>query len=73
MMVRREFGDAGRTFVIEEKLKGREVSVLALVEGRNIFDLEPCQDHKRLGDGDARDHSEKDRCNECVMLPSIQH
>lgn len=51
MMVKREFGDAGRTVVIEERLKGREVSVLALVDGRNIFVMEPCQDHKRLGDG----------------------
>ncbi|MGD9688301.1 MAG: phosphoribosylamine--glycine ligase [Phycisphaerales bacterium] len=51
MMVQREFGDAGRTVVIEERLKGREVSVLALVDGRNIFVLEACQDHKRLGDG----------------------
>jgi phosphoribosylamine--glycine ligase len=53
IMVKREFGDAGNTVVIEERLKGREVSVLALVDGRNIFVLEPCQDHKRLGDGDT--------------------
>lgn len=51
IMVRKEFGEAGRTVVIEEKLKGREVSVLALVDGRTIFVMEPCQDHKRLSDG----------------------
>jgi phosphoribosylamine--glycine ligase len=51
VMLRREFGAAGDTVVIEEKLKGREVSVLALCDGRTIFVLEPCQDHKRLRDG----------------------
>ena len=53
IMVRLEFGDAGKSVVIEERLEGREVSVLALVDGRNIYVLEPCQDHKRLGDGDT--------------------
>lgn len=53
MMVKLEFGEAGRTVLVEERLEGREVSVLALVDGRNIFVLEPCQDHKRLGDNDT--------------------
>ncbi|MGQ0628639.1 MAG: phosphoribosylamine--glycine ligase [Phycisphaerales bacterium] len=51
IMLRKEFGDAGRTVVIEEKLQGREVSVFALVDGQNIFMLEVCQDHKRLQEG----------------------
>jgi phosphoribosylamine--glycine ligase len=53
MMIRREFGDAGRTVVIEERLSGPEVSVLALVDGRNILVLPTAQDHKRLGDNDT--------------------
>ncbi|MBC7836088.1 MAG: phosphoribosylamine--glycine ligase [Phycisphaerales bacterium] len=53
IMVKREFGDAGNTVVIEERLKGREASLLALVDGRTMFVLEPCLDHKRLGDGDT--------------------
>jgi phosphoribosylamine---glycine ligase len=53
IMVKLEFGEAGRTVLIEERLEGREVSVLALVDGRNIFVLEPCLDHKRLGDNDT--------------------
>ena len=52
IMRRREFGDAGGTIVIEERLSGPEVSVLALVDGRTIYVLEPCRDHKRLRDGD---------------------
>lgn len=51
IMRKRAFGDAGAKVLIEERLKGREVSVFALVDGRTIFMLEPCQDHKRLSDG----------------------
>lgn len=53
IMVRREFADAGREVLIEERLKGPEVSVLALVDGRSIYVLETAQDHKRLRDGDT--------------------
>jgi phosphoribosylamine--glycine ligase len=52
IMVRRQFGDAGKQVVLEEKLSGPEASLLAIVDGRNILLLPPCQDHKRLGDGD---------------------
>ncbi len=51
-MVRREFGDAGRRVLIEEKLVGQEVSVLGLVDGRTIWLLDPAQDHKQLEEGD---------------------
>ncbi|HYD00798.1 MAG TPA: phosphoribosylamine--glycine ligase [Phycisphaerales bacterium] len=51
IMLKKEFGDAGNKVLIEEKLKGREVSVFALVDGRTIYVLETCQDHKRLRDG----------------------
>ncbi len=47
------FGDAGKTIVIEEKLVGQEVSILALVDGRTILALEPAQDHKAAYDGDT--------------------
>ncbi|HBS29214.1 MAG TPA: phosphoribosylamine--glycine ligase [Phycisphaerales bacterium] len=53
VMVRREFGAAGDRVVIEERIKGPEVSVFALVDGRNIAVLDACQDHKRLGEGDT--------------------
>lgn len=52
IMVRRIFGEAGREVVIEERLEGTEVSVLALVDGRSIYVLETAQDHKRLRDND---------------------
>jgi phosphoribosylamine--glycine ligase len=53
IMVRKVFGDAGNTVVLEERLSGPEVSVLAITDGRSILVLPPCQDHKRLGDGDT--------------------
>jgi phosphoribosylamine--glycine ligase len=51
-MLDRAFGDAGNTVVIEERLVGQEVSVLALVDGRSIFVLDTTQDHKQVNDGD---------------------
>lgn len=53
IMNKLEFGEAGRAVVVEERLEGPEVSVMALVDGRSIYLLEPCQDHKRLGDRDT--------------------
>lgn len=47
------FGPAGNRIVIEEKINGPEVSVLALVDGRSIYVLESAQDHKAIGDGDT--------------------
>lgn len=52
MMDKRVFGDAGKKVLVEEKITGTEVSVLALLDGHNILVLPPCQDHKRLSDGD---------------------
>jgi phosphoribosylamine--glycine ligase len=47
------FGAAGDTIVIEELLQGQEMSVLAFVDGRSIWVLDPCQDHKQVGEGDV--------------------
>lgn len=52
IMVKKVFGDAGRQVLIEERLEGPEVSVLAITDGTNILVLPPCQDHKRLKDND---------------------
>ncbi|KAF8078819.1 aminoimidazole ribonucleotide synthetase [Lyophyllum atratum] len=53
MMVDNVFGDAGSEVVIEERLTGPEVSVLAFSDGYTIFPLPAAQDHKRIGDGDV--------------------
>ncbi|MCE9637520.1 MAG: phosphoribosylamine--glycine ligase [Planctomycetes bacterium] len=52
MMVAAKFGDAGRRVLVEEFLRGRELSVLALTDGRTLVVLEPAQDFKRMRDGD---------------------
>jgi phosphoribosylamine--glycine ligase len=39
--------------VIEEGLAGRELSVLAVCDGRRAVPLAPAQDFKRVGDGDT--------------------
>lgn len=52
MLVKGAFGDAGRRIVVEERLNGREASVLAVVDGHTSYVLEPAQDHKRLRDHD---------------------
>jgi len=53
VMVERRFGDAGDRVLIEERLAGREVSAMALVDGNTILMLPHCQDYKRLGERDT--------------------
>jgi phosphoribosylamine--glycine ligase len=53
IMKDRIFGDAGDTVVVEDKLLGQEASILAFVDGRNIYVMESSQDHKPIGDGDT--------------------
>jgi phosphoribosylamine--glycine ligase len=54
IMTHEEFGaKAGKRIVVEKRLEGEEVSVLALVSGRTFLPLPACQDHKAVGDGDT--------------------
>jgi phosphoribosylamine--glycine ligase len=52
MMRKREFGDAGRVVVLEERLAGEEASFHVICDGARVVALAPAQDHKRVGDGD---------------------
>lgn len=45
-------GKAGKTIVIEDFVKGQEMTVLALTDGKTIRVLPSSQDHKRALDGD---------------------
>ncbi len=47
------FGAAGAQVVIEERLSGPEVSLMAFTDGHVLRPMPPAQDHKRLLDGDA--------------------
>lgn len=51
-LVRREFGEAGQTVLVEDFLEGEEASALALVDGTEVVLLPSAQDHKRVFDGD---------------------
>jgi len=46
-------GEAGRRVVLEEFLKGDELSFLVLSDGERVAPLVAAQDHKRIGDGDT--------------------
>ncbi|NLW55541.1 MAG: phosphoribosylamine--glycine ligase [Firmicutes bacterium] len=52
LMEERVYGDAGKEIIIEERLEGEEVTLLALSDGKELIPLIPAQDHKRLLDGD---------------------
>lgn len=52
ILVERQFGAAGDAVLIEERLAGPEVSVLAFCDGRSVRLMPAAQDHKRLLDGD---------------------
>ena len=53
IMVDEIFGQAGNVIVVEDKLLGEEASILAFVDGKNIYVMETSQDHKPIGDGDT--------------------
>lgn len=47
-----KFGSAGNTVVIEQFLKGIEVSVFVLTSGKDYLILPEAKDYKRIGEGD---------------------
>jgi len=52
IMLEKRFGQAGVEVVIEERLLGREVTVMAFTDGTTVVPMPPSQDHKRLLDDD---------------------
>lgn len=46
------FGEAGSEVVIEERMTGPEVSLMAFTDGEMVVPMVSAQDHKRLLDGD---------------------
>jgi phosphoribosylamine--glycine ligase len=51
-MVQKAFGEAGSSVVVEDFLKGQEVSVHALCDGKQAVIFPASQDHKQIFDGD---------------------
>ncbi len=53
MIINQKFGNASENVVIEEFLKGKEVSVFVLTDGKNYILLPEAKDYKRIGEGDT--------------------
>jgi len=53
MLADRAFGEAGARVVIEERLSGREVTMMALCDGTRLALLASSEDHKAVADGDV--------------------
>lgn len=51
IMIDKEFDD-GKEVVIQQRLKGKEVSLICITDGRTIVPLLPVRDYKRIGDND---------------------
>lgn len=52
IMVDKMFGTEGKGIVIEEYLKGQEISFMVATDGTDFISLLPSQDHKKVFDGD---------------------
>lgn len=52
LMVEKIMGESGTRIVVERKLKGMEISIIALCDGKSYCLLLPAQDHKPIYDGD---------------------
>lgn len=52
VMERKVFGDAGNEVVIEEFLRGQEVSLMAFLDGKTVKPMVVAQDHKPVFDQD---------------------
>lgn len=52
IMVERQFGDAGKRILVEEFLKGKEVSFIVISDGAKLQPLVTTMDHKAAYDGD---------------------
>ena len=52
MLVKKTFGRAGSTVVVEERLEGPELSVFGVTDGSHVVPLAPARDYKRAREGD---------------------
>ena len=87
LMLRKTVGAAADRIVLEEKIDGREVSLMAIVDGDRVVPLPPACDYKRALDGDKGPNTggmggyspvpffgtgEVDRAVTDVLLPVVQ-
>lgn len=53
MLMQDKFGDAGKKVVVESFLRGIEMSVFILTDGKDYVLLPEAKDYKRIGEGDT--------------------
>lgn len=53
ILVEQRFGRSGSRIVVEERLEGPELSVLAVTDGTDVVALAPARDYKRAHEGDT--------------------
>lgn len=88
MLTRKTFGAAGDTVIVEDRLQGREFSLLAVVSDDSYWCLPVAQDYKRVDDGDQGLNTGGmgayspvpwleqwivERCEEQVIAPMVRH
>lgn len=86
IMEDRKFGESGSRVVVEDFLKGSEMTVLAFTDGKTVVPMLPSRDHKRAFDGDQglntggmgaisplRDYTPElsAKCEERIFKPTI--
>lgn len=49
----KRFGNSSQNIVIEKRIIGEEVSIIAICDGKSYLILEPCRDHKRAFNNDT--------------------
>ncbi len=87
MLAEAKFGDASSSVVIEQFLKGIELSVFVMTDGTNYKILPEAKDYKRIGEGDTglntggmgsispvpfADAAYMKRVEELVIIPTIE-
>ena len=53
ILVEQRFGKSGASIVVEERLEGPELSILAVTDGTDVVALAPARDYKRALEGDG--------------------
>lgn len=53
LLLNQQFGEASKKVVVEEFLKGIELSVFVITDGKNYKLLPTAKDYKRIGEGDT--------------------
>jgi phosphoribosylamine---glycine ligase len=87
MLVQERFGKSGKKIVVEERLEGPELSLLAVTDGTDVIPFAPARDYKRALDGDRGantggmgaysppqgvDDGVVDEVLDCVMRPAVR-